>query len=1470
MPEDINEIPFYMDCVEKQYEMFEVPQDIRVHLMQPYLSDRAKCLLSLLNGHDLDTFDKFKLKILQEFRLTPTKYRENFMTAEKRPEESWQNCTARITAMLKFYLQSRKVETLGKLKDLLVADRIKDMLPKSARNFICNKEVEDWLLPADIATHVEQYQANFELSEKKPVVQVFSTNVVTQGNSTRGNVNHANVQRSAHVNSVAKVECFSCGGPHYRRNCPVQSNHALNGYRGRGHYGGHRDRGFHRGRGFYQGGRGHAGTQGFNSYNTHFRGHNYANGPNLNNNNRNGASVNRVAVVDDLHADLQVGADNYDWDLREDLGKGINNPDIEQLAKLYDRETLLVQELSVIKSSKGETDMFSMPEKVMLMINGRMVSAIVDSGSQITCVHTKFVSDHLLKSQKTKSITLESAFRERLVSRLVELPCKLVKNQTNGPMRGNEVWLTCAVTDKLGSDCLLSLQDYKDLNAYAEAFIPQVKCITNTDLLLEDDTMKLDDADSAHVLPFYSCFCNDTDHSDIDLDLTDIVAGPEPSVVNDGRANDVRVERVKAGDGLSVEMLINESKDIDMELLQHEDEMLKQYFRATQDPRSGFILRDKLLFRATQISGFEIFQLVVPTCKRVQVMQLAHDSLWSGHYGVRKTIQRIQTHFWWPKMRKQVQMYTASCKPCQMKKRITVADRVPIKAVARPQSNFEVVQIDLIGPIEPPSSSGHKYIISMIDLASRWVDSRPLKSLSAKECCDALLSMFNYTSIPEILISDNATNFVSELSNEMFTRLGIEVRHGAVGHSECQGLVERWNGNLKNLLHLVATSDKPRDWHNKLPFLLFAYRTVPHSTTGLSPYQMVYGTLPRGPLSILSDTFIGKLKDTTQVKKCVAEHMANLEANLALGAKIALQNSEVAQKAYVDQYNKRAFDKQFQVGQQVLVLVPDCANRLISQWIGPVTVISKVSDYTYEVELENGRIRKLHANKLRPFQARVNTLGVVFDDDVDMGDIEVCELSSSNDVEAIESRLSNVDLNHLSKIQQSEMRQLLFKHKDIFQDKPGKCNVGSHEIKLVEGAVPRRQRPYRIPEKLKAEVDKQISEMLAANIIQESNSPWAHPIVCVAKPDGSTRIAVDMRLINSFTVSDAYPIPRTDELLRKIGQAHFISSIDCTMGFHQILMDPMSKLFTAFITDRGLYHYNRMPFGLKNSSATFQRTMDVILRDFYEFAKAYIDDVCVFSKTWVAHLAHLDRVLTALGAAGLTLRLSKCHFAHPQIKYVGHFIGSGQMTSQKTKLDAIRDITMPTTKKAMRTWLGLASYYQMYLKDFSKTARPLYDLIKNSKPLKLSFTDVQVAAFEKLKAELCSGVILHTPCYDQDFVIQTDASDFAVGACLLQIRNGRECPIMFASSKLTLTQARWSIIEREAYAIIFALRKFDAIVFGCKVIVMTDHDPLQYLAKCAPSSGKLTRWALAIQRYSVEIQHRAGVCNQNVDALSRL
>ena len=525
------------------------------------------------------------------------------------------------------------------------------------------------------------------------------------------------------------------------------------------------------------------------------------------------------------------------------------------------------------------------------------------------------------------------------------------------------------MSDKLSSDCLLSLKDYKDLCKIADAFIPQVRMVTETDLILETAACKMEDIDPVSVLPMYNCLLSvDTSYHESG-NADDVINPTQPKIIVqqasvdvgtdlhdtsvrnantshldgavDENLHNISVLGVKMKDDLMGTVLLHDINDIDMKLFQGTDDSLRTYFRAVQDPGSGYILKDELLYRSTVVSGFEINQLFVPTDKRLQVIQLSHDSLYSGHYGVRKTIERIQTHFWWPKMRKDVQTYVKSCKLRQLRRKITVADRVPIKPVPRPRNNFQMVQIDLIGPIDPPSSAGHKYIISMIDLASKWVDSRPLKSLSAQEACDALLSMFNYTALPECLVCNNATNFVSELSQQMFSKLGIEVRHGVPGHSECQGAIERWNGNLKNLLHIVVNSDKPRDWHNKLPYLLFAYRTAPHSTTGLSPYQMVFGSIPRGPLGILSDAFIGKYKDGSKVTRTVAEHMANLEANLALGADIATHNSDKAQKEYVDQYNKRAFVKQFQVGQQVLILIPECSNRLLSQWMGPVTVTTK-------------------------------------------------------------------------------------------------------------------------------------------------------------------------------------------------------------------------------------------------------------------------------------------------------------------------------------------------------------------------------------------------------------------------------------------------------------------------------------------------------------------------------------------------
>ena len=403
-------------------------------------------------------------------------------------------------------------------------------------------------------------------------------------------------------------------------------------------------------------------------------------------------------------------------------------------------------------------------------------------------------------------------------------------------------------------------------------------------------------------------------------------------------------------------------------------------------------------------------------------------------------------------------------------------------------------------------------------------------------------------------------------------------------------------------------------------------------------------------------------------------------------------------------------------------------------------------------------------------------------------------------------------------------------------------------------------------------MDKQLDELLADGLISESTSPWAHPIVCVAKPDGSIRLCVNYKEVNKFTISDAYPMNRIDDLLQEVGDAAYITTLDCSSGYWQIPVHPDSKQCTAFVTHRGLFHWNVLSFGLKNAGATFQRTMNHILHPHKKYARAYIDDTAVYSTGWEKHLLDLDASLGAFQAAGMTLKLSKCQFARDTAKFVGHMIGSGTVSTDRGKIAAILDMPIPSTKKLWRSFIGMANYYRAHIPNLSELLIPLTDLTKNQAPSKTDITEEILQAFELIKDALCSAQVLRTVRYDRDFIIQTDASDYAVGACLAQIDDeGNEHPIAFASSKLSEAQRRaWSTVEKEGYAIIFALKKFDHMVFGYNITIFSDHNPLHFLIDSTPKSSKLTRWSLALQRYNIKIEHRAGKLNANCDALSRL
>lgn len=252
-------------------------------------------------------------------------------------------------------------------------------------------------------------------------------------------------------------------------------------------------------------------------------------------------------------------------------------------------------------------------------------------------------------------------------------------------------------------------------------------------------------------------------------------------------------------------------------------------------------------------------------------------------------------------------------------------------------------------------------------------------------------------------------------------------------------------------------------------------------------------------------------------------------------------------------------------------------------------------------------------------------------------------------------------------------------------------------------------------------------------------------------------------------------------------------------------------------------------------------------------------------------MQQLLQIFGALRHAKLKVKVEKCQIARGSIRYLGHIVGSGQHAPDPEKLAAIKGLQAPTTKRELRSVLGLCGYYREYVRNYAEMARPLTELTRKRGPNKIPWPAEAERAFERLKAALCEATSLGTPDPSKPFWLHADASAFAAGVCLSQ-RNesGVEVPIAFASHRFSPTQSRWSTIEREAFAVIWGLKKSDIWFFGAPVTVVSDHNPLSFLTLSAPPGAKLTRWALALQRYNVVVQHRKGSLHSNADALSRL
>jgi Reverse transcriptase (RNA-dependent DNA polymerase) len=315
--------------------------------------------------------------------------------------------------------------------------------------------------------------------------------------------------------------------------------------------------------------------------------------------------------------------------------------------------------------------------------------------------------------------------------------------------------------------------------------------------------------------------------------------------------------------------------------------------------------------------------------------------------------------------------------------------------------------------------------------------------------------------------------------------------------------------------------------------------------------------------------------------------------------------------------------------------------------------------------------------------------------------------------EAPKSWRDEVDLPTLQGEWKGKVMTLLERYSHMWDGSLGEIKATKHRIQLIPGSKPVHSHPYRAGPKAREMERQEVERMLKADVIEPACSEWASPVVLVPKPDGSLRFCVDYRKLNSITVKDTYPLPRMDESIDSLGDAAIFSTLDCNSGYWQIPINEEDRDKTTFTSHVGAYRFIRMPFGLCNAPATFQRSLDIILsRVKCKSCLVYLDDVIVFSRTIEEHFGHLQEVLSLLERAGITLKLSKCHFFKDTVDYLGHVIVPGRLAIATKNTDALKQAKHPTTQTELPSFLGLCNVYRRFVPNFSRIARPLNDLLK--------------------------------------------------------------------------------------------------------------------------------------------------------------
>ena len=860
--------------------------------------------------------------------------------------------------------------------------------------------------------------------------------------------------------------------------------------------------------------------------------------------------------------------------------------------------------------------------------------------------------------------------------------------------------------------------------------------------------------------------------------------------------------------------------------------------------KAGLVTRERL-----DDLGRVKTQICVPTDHRARLMTLAHENF--GHMSRNSVVKHISKSFYWPTLWRDVRIHVQSCDTCQRVSKVNPkkAPMVRREVVTVP---FERVSIDLVGPL-PKSRGGYKYLFTYIDNASRWPEAIPLRSITSKSVISAFETICLRNGFPRTVISDNGTQFGSHDFKRFCSKHHIQAIQTSPYRPQSNGLVERMHGTLVTMINKLSKT-KQGFWHEITKLALYFVRMTPSSATGFSPYMTVHGWEPASPLEIVKEGLLENTLEDVDITTWVQENMERVES---IADSIVQKQTDVIEHRKVkrDKYSK---ERVFEHGTQVLYRTPGMMAKLTDAWEGPYVVDKRLGPVTYSLIIQGVKKRRIvHVNTIKEYkETAVRKITTVLEEDNDED-----EITSTND------KLKLVACDKDTQ-RQADIQMLRQEFSETLNEEPGTTELTTFRIN-TGNATPISQRPYMTANSLKKGVEEEIEWMLERGFIEESSAEWSSPIVTVKKPNGKIRVCVDYRKLNSVTTPIPFYMPRIEEVLEATGQATVISKMDLSKGYYQVKVCPEDRDKTTFVCHKGKYRFNRMPFGVCNAPAIFQTLMEKILHGLGEFCKVYMDDLIIFSDTWEEHLTHVRKVLTALKAAGLTANPAKCEWGGKQLQFLGHIIGSGEMSIPKARIQALKSYVKPTTKRGLRSFLGAISFYRKFAKDLAKYTAHLSPCTSKSAPSKVIWTESMDDAFHAIRELMCHNTKLVVPLPSDSFSIVSDASGLGLGGVLQVYRDGEWTAAAYYSRQTRGAETRYTATELEALALLETVSNFSYYLYGHEFKAFTDHHALLSLKHSERLNGRLKRLALKLQPWRVNIEYLPGKENQLADALSR-